>query len=173
MAMTAALCVAIGVFPGLLYQVLPFPTSYQPYTASHIVETVQLLAFTAVAFFLLRGWLRSGEKITLDTDWVYRRGARPAYAIGVAAPGWLFTQSDRVAAAFVRRLARIAGNPAGYLVDLQRFVARATDGAMRESSVLPAFDPDHYRPPVAAVILLILAVFAALASLNFWGVTPR
>ena len=173
MGMTAALCIAIGVFPALLYQLLPFPTNYQPYTASHIVETVQLLAFTALAFFLLRGWLGGEAKITLDTDWVYRRGAGPAYTIGVVAPAWLFVQSDRLATVFVRLLVKVAGNPAGYLVDLQNAITRATRGTMRETSVLPTFDPDHYRPPVAAVILLILLVFTALASLNLWGITPR
>lgn len=173
MGMTAALCIAIGVFPALLYQLLPFPTSYQPYTVPHIVETAQLLAFTALAFFLLSGWLGGEAKITLDTDWVYRRGARPAYVIAVVTPAWLFVQSDRLATAFVRRLVKVAGNPAGYLVDLRNVVTRAMRGATGETSELPTFDPDHYRPPVAAVILLILLVFTALASLNLWGVTPR
>ena len=173
MGLTAALCVAIGVFPTLLYQQLPFAVDYRPYTIPHVVQTVQLLAFTALAFFLLRSWLGGEAKITLDTDWVYRRGVGPAYAIGVAAPAWIFTQSDRLATAFVHRLARVAANPTGHLLDLQNALRRATSGTLREAGVLPAFDPDVYRPPVAAVILVILLFFAVLASLNLCGAMPR
>lgn len=173
MGMTAALCIAIGVFPALLYQLLPFSIDYQPYTAPHVVETVQLLAFTALAFFLLRAWLGGEAKITLDTDWFYRRGARPAYAIGVAAPAWLFSWSDRLATNLVHQLARVAGNPTGYVLDLQRALRRATSGTLRGAGVLPTFDPDVYRPPVAAIILVILVIFAALASLNLWGFVAR
>lgn len=173
MGLTAALCVAIGVFPALLYQQLPFAVDYQPYTIPHVVQTVQLLAFTALAFFLLRGWLGGEAKITLDTDWIYRRGVGPAYAIGVAAPAWIFTQSDRLATTFARRLARVAANPTGYFLGLQNSLRRATTGALRDTGILPSFDPDLYRTPVAGVILVILLFFAVLASLNLWGSMPH
>jgi multicomponent Na+:H+ antiporter subunit D len=75
MALAAALCIGIGVFPGALYALLPFPVDYEPYTASHVVAQVQLLFFSALAFAVL---MRTGiyppelRSVNLDSDWLYR-----------------------------------------------------------------------------------------------------
>jgi len=76
MGATALLCVGYGVAPGLLYRMLPFPVAYEPYTAHHVVTTVQLLLGTGVGFALLVRYLGGERKVTLDTDWFYRRGGR-------------------------------------------------------------------------------------------------
>ena len=75
MGLAASLCIGIGVFPALLYDVLPFPVDYQPYTATHVITQLQLLFWSAVAFAWLN-WvglyppeLRS---VNLDSDWTYR-----------------------------------------------------------------------------------------------------
>ncbi len=76
MALAAVACVAIGVFPGLLYQHLPNQhVEYHPYELQHITSTLGLLAFTALGFFLLLKHLDPERKISLDTDWFYRRGS--------------------------------------------------------------------------------------------------
>jgi len=78
MGITAFLCIYIGVFPGTLYSLLPYPVDFKPYTASHVVTTTQLLLFGAFAYVLL---LRSGifpaemRARNLDADWFYRKGA--------------------------------------------------------------------------------------------------
>jgi len=72
MGITAFLCVFIGVYPQALYGILPYPVDYNPYAVSHIITMSQLLLFTFVAFWLLRGMLRGTPTITLDTDWFYR-----------------------------------------------------------------------------------------------------
>ena len=74
MGLAAAACVLIGVFPGLLYQHLPYPTDYVPYTLAHVTSTLGMLAFTALGFFLLLKQLDPEPKMSLDTDWFYRRG---------------------------------------------------------------------------------------------------
>ncbi|MGE0565067.1 MAG: Na(+)/H(+) antiporter subunit D [Pseudolabrys sp.] len=73
MVFFAFLCIAIGVAPGPLYALLPYPVVYVPYTASHVVLYLQLLLFSGLAFFLMLGWLKRTLTITLDTDWLYRR----------------------------------------------------------------------------------------------------
>ncbi|MFH1342824.1 MAG: Na(+)/H(+) antiporter subunit D [Pseudomonadota bacterium] len=73
MVLCAALCIGIGVLPGPLYAILPYPVDYVPYTASHVVFYLQLLLFSGLAFFLMRGWLKRTLTITLDVDWLYRR----------------------------------------------------------------------------------------------------
>jgi multicomponent Na+:H+ antiporter subunit D len=74
MGLAAAACVLIGVFPTLLYSHLPYPVDFVPYTARHVVDTLGLLAFTALGFFLLLKQLDPEPTISLDTDWFYRRG---------------------------------------------------------------------------------------------------
>ena len=68
----AVLCIGMGVFPGLLYEYLPFPVEYVPYTAQHVVSMLQLLLFGAFGFFLVLPLLKRSQTITLDFDWFYR-----------------------------------------------------------------------------------------------------
>ena len=76
MGATAALCLLIGLFPGVLYDILPYATDYAPYSWSHVITQLQLLTFSALAFtvLILKGLyppkLRS---VVLDFDWTYRR----------------------------------------------------------------------------------------------------
>lgn len=78
MGITAFLCIFIGVFPGTLYSLLPYPVDYVPYTASHVMAQLQLLFFSALAFTLL---MLSGiypaeiRAINIDADWFYRKFA--------------------------------------------------------------------------------------------------
>ncbi len=76
MGATAFLCIAIGCMPGPLYDLLPYPVDYVPYTTSHVVTVLQLLLFSALAFtFLMKTGLYPPElhSTVLDFDWVYRR----------------------------------------------------------------------------------------------------
>lgn len=81
MGLAALACVVIGVFPGLLYRHLPNLLEYAPYTLAHVTSTLGMLAFTALGFFLLLKHLDPEPKISLDTDWFYRRGARRLSAL--------------------------------------------------------------------------------------------
>lgn len=85
MAATSALCALTGVVPGLLYALLPHPIEYAPYTTAHVLEALQLLAGTLAGFLLLRDKLRSGAKVTLDFDRVYRAVGR-VVSQGLAGP---------------------------------------------------------------------------------------
>jgi multicomponent Na+:H+ antiporter subunit D len=76
MAITAALCIGIGVYPAPLYAILPFVVDFEPYTTAHVITQLQLLMFSALAFsVLMRTGLYPPELplINLDTDWIYRR----------------------------------------------------------------------------------------------------
>ena len=93
MGITALLCVLIGIFPRWLYAILPYPVEYQPYGVTHLVGTLQLLLFAALAFGLL---YRSGlyppelRSTNLDTDWLYRRLFPSAWAsiTGIGGRAW-------------------------------------------------------------------------------------
>ena len=77
LAMTIAslLCFAIGTYYPILYSLLPYQDiSYQPYNQYHLSETLQILAFTALAFFLFHKKLTAVAGTYLDIDWLYRKG---------------------------------------------------------------------------------------------------
>jgi len=77
MSSMAVLCVVIGIFPSLLYDLLPYEVDYNAYTTTHVVMQYQLLLFSALAFTVLKvtgiypAELRSTN---LDVDWIYRKG---------------------------------------------------------------------------------------------------
>lgn len=78
MGITAALCIGIGVFPGALYAILPYPVDYVPYTAAHVITQLQLLMYSALAFTVMMLWKiypPELKSVNLDTDWFYRKGA--------------------------------------------------------------------------------------------------
>ncbi len=73
MVIFAGLCILLGVFPQLLYPLLPYPVDYQPYSAGKVLFYLQLLLFSGLAFFLLLPLMKRTETISLDTDWLWRR----------------------------------------------------------------------------------------------------
>jgi multicomponent Na+:H+ antiporter subunit D len=82
----AVLCIALGVWAEPLYALLPYPVTYVPYTAAHVLTQLQLLLFSGLAFFVLLPLLRRTPTITLDIDWLWRRSG-PAL-LGAAARLW-------------------------------------------------------------------------------------
>jgi multicomponent Na+:H+ antiporter subunit D len=76
MAVTSFLCIFIGCYTPYLYRMLPYPVDFEPYTAYHVSETLQILLFTGLGFFLLIKKLEPEAKISLDLDWPYRMGGR-------------------------------------------------------------------------------------------------
>lgn len=73
MILLSFLCIFIGVFPGILYSILPYEVSYMPYTLDHISSQLQLLLFSGLAFFILLKYLKRTLTITLDFDWFWRK----------------------------------------------------------------------------------------------------
>ncbi|GAB5379781.1 MAG: Na(+)/H(+) antiporter subunit D [Aliiglaciecola sp.] len=73
MAIFAGLCILLGVFPELLYGLLPYAVDYEPYTAGKVLFYLQLLLFSGLAFFVLLPLMKRTMTISLDTDWLWRR----------------------------------------------------------------------------------------------------
>jgi len=90
MIATAAGCVIIGVFPGLLYSLLPYDVEYHPYTVDHVLVQMQLLCFALLAFVFLMKTGRHPPEVratNIDSDVVYRKfvpSALPGVVAGVA-----------------------------------------------------------------------------------------
>jgi multicomponent Na+:H+ antiporter subunit D len=73
MTLGATLCIVVGTAPGFLYELLPYHVEYNPHTMYHFMETLQLLGFAALAFFLFKKAVEPVDRICLDIDWVYRK----------------------------------------------------------------------------------------------------
>ena len=80
MGVIAFLCIAIGVYPQPLYDILPYDSQafrdFVPYTSSHVVTQLQLLVFAVLSFAILaKKHLETPElpSVNVDFDWTYRR----------------------------------------------------------------------------------------------------
>lgn len=119
MAGASGLCVLFGVAPSLLYALMPAPVDYAPYTAGHVVETLELLAGTAIAFLVLKRTLTRKATATLDFDrayvavggWIRRRVAVAAAQAARAAEALVETAVSDVPVAPTR-----ASAPVGYAI---------------------------------------------------------
>ncbi|MCK9174591.1 MAG: Na(+)/H(+) antiporter subunit D [Desulforhopalus sp.] len=76
MTIAAGLCLMVGCYLPFLYNMLPYAVEYNPYNTGHVVETLQIIAFTALAFIFLKGFVKPTNTISLDLDWFYRRGGQ-------------------------------------------------------------------------------------------------
>ncbi|MEK9657835.1 MAG: Na(+)/H(+) antiporter subunit D [bacterium] len=90
MGILASLCIYIGCFPKKLYDLLPYsdivlktlPSQfYEIYIHhfSHVVVRMQLLFFSILLFFLFLPLFKKTNTLSLDFDWVYRKGGRFLY----------------------------------------------------------------------------------------------
>ena len=104
MIIASALCIFIGCYTPYLYKMLPYPAlaaEYHPYNAYHIFETLQILLFTGLGFFLLLKKLVPDPTISLDMDWFYRKGWRVFL--------WVARKPIQAADTFIGELYRVAG----------------------------------------------------------------
>ncbi|MBM4297394.1 MAG: hypothetical protein FJ143_06595 [Deltaproteobacteria bacterium] len=152
MALASAINLAIGIRPELLYGVMPFAVTYRPYSAAHLLESCELLGFTALAFWFYRVQMAAKAALTLDVDWFYRR---PALALGrsiVTAVNGAFAAAENLALAGARSLCQFAVDP----LAIRRFV--------NPRGEKQRYDPDRHRPPVALPLLITLASFVLLLA---------
>ncbi|MBM3174821.1 MAG: Na(+)/H(+) antiporter subunit D [Chloroflexi bacterium] len=159
MALTAISCIAIGVYPSLLYNILPFPVDYQPYTVRHVIETSQLLIFTGLGFWLLIQQMGVKALISLDFDWFYRKPAQLAYKVCVVSVSKLFGTVEHAALSLTRFLVRGSANPIGYLVRAIPLVRQPKHHAVATDRQPHEYDPDRYRFATGVMVLLVLLIF--------------
>lgn len=98
MTIAAAVCIVVGLVPGLLWDQLPYAQSYSPYYSGKVVETLQLLGVAGLGFWLLRRQLAPHPGVVLDVDWLAARTpalAAPAFrALDGAASRWSRTATS-------------------------------------------------------------------------------
>jgi multicomponent Na+:H+ antiporter subunit D len=94
MGISSLLCLFIGLFPGSLYKLLPFPVEYTPYTPWHLLQSSLLLGFTGLGFYLMRRIIPPHPSRNWDFDFLYRaigRGFIKLVSVPVAAVDNIWT----------------------------------------------------------------------------------
>ncbi len=169
MGLLAAANVAIGVYPALLYNVMPFPVDYAPFTFAKLIATTQLLVFSGIGFWLLRGILGGKDTITLDVDWFYRRTSRLAYTVFSV---WLsrpFEEVDRLSLRVARFVARQSANPPHAMAEAVRSIGYFFSSGKRPASIASPFNPDHYRLSLSVMVMVMLAIFAFFLGFSYFN----
>jgi multicomponent Na+:H+ antiporter subunit D len=154
MGIAAFLCFFMGIRPGTLYRFLPFVTDFHPYTAAHLMESVQILVFTGIAFYFFIVKLGGEATISLDTDWFYRWPKRVLNVVLVQGVSALFSRVDQDARRAASWISAFAKNPPENILRLSQF----------KSMTLTEFNPDQQRPPLGLSLALILIVFIVLVA---------
>ena len=73
MILIAFPCRLIGVYPRVLFYVLPsYPVHYHPYTSYHVVGVVQLFLLAGLVFMAAKAAFSPHKGIVLDFDYFYR-----------------------------------------------------------------------------------------------------
>ncbi len=108
--------ILLGVWPDPLYAILPGGVpDFDPYELKNLKKGFQLLLFTALAFFVIVRYLKPKAKIQLDTDWVYRVSARPAWNLVVAPVERFFAWSEKVSWEAASVVARAGIDPVRWI----------------------------------------------------------
>jgi multicomponent Na+:H+ antiporter subunit D len=74
MGIAALLCTAQGLYPQMLYALLPFQEAvheYHPWTAWHVLQTSLLLGFTGLVFYLMRKTMKPHVQRNVDFELLY------------------------------------------------------------------------------------------------------
>jgi multicomponent Na+:H+ antiporter subunit D len=164
MALTAAINIAIGVYPKLLYDLLPFPVTYRPYTTAHVTETLQILIGTGLGFWLLIGKLGGKSSITLDFDWFYRKPAPLLFRLTAVALNQFFTAAETVVLRCARVLAKICVDPVEFASRMLAPRNERKANAPPEARAPIRYDANRHRVSAGFTILVVLSSFVALLA---------
>ena len=72
MGILAFLCIFMGVYPKILYDMLPYPVEFVPFTLTRVFSITQMFIFSFLGFWLLRKLVRGYPAYVIDTDWLVR-----------------------------------------------------------------------------------------------------
>ncbi|MFZ5943941.1 MAG: Na(+)/H(+) antiporter subunit D [Bacillota bacterium] len=148
----ALLCTLYGIVPSLLYTYLPFDATYVPFTLDHVISSVQLMVAALIAFWIFIPKMEPKIKISVDTDWFYRR---PLIAV-VKGLVWVVCTARET----------LASNGMYILKQILPFFNNPLKWAPQtvQDEVVGDYSEDKYRFPVGTTVLMSLLVFVVTIS---------
>lgn len=115
MAILAFLCIFMGVYPKVLYDRLPYPVEFVPFTTTRVFSIMQMFIFTFLGFWVLRRLVVGYPSYTLDTDWPFRILGRKLIRFCEGPLTGLASWVDRRVMAAVKGIVWMSRNPAAAL----------------------------------------------------------
>jgi multicomponent Na+:H+ antiporter subunit D len=162
MGIGVGLNILLGVWPDPLYAILPGAGSgFDPYELKNLKKGFQLLLFTALVFFAIKGFLKPKPTIQLDTDWFYRRPARVVWNLTVVPVERFFAWGERTSWNLASVVARAGIDPVRW--------ARELSGAPPVEVTAPGETPSTaFRVTIGAMVVgLLVVVVAIVVALGF------
>jgi multicomponent Na+:H+ antiporter subunit D len=154
MAATSFLCIFYGIFPGALYMELPYEMIYNPFTVPHLVEVMQILIMTFIAFWIIRKKLTPKNKISLDVDWFYRKATPGARYVFVGGINRIYETCEVKAFEFADNMCKLARHPVQVLRTL-RYPTRDYD----ENLDRPSLSTPMFMTILITVVVFILVLW--------------
>lgn len=145
----ATACVVTGLFPGLVYGLTPFGSDGHPFTADHVTQYVGMFAGAALVFVMYIRHMEPAAKLTLDTDWLYRKPLKYAF-------WWLCGTVDGVRLFLGGKIGVFCTRAVEYLHDPRRLL-KAKPRPVRDCLE----DDDVLQKPVGWLIALTFAILLA------------
>jgi len=148
MSMGAFLCFLYGIIPSMLYQYLPFNATYNPFTWEHAISTIQLQVAALVIFVVFIKKLGVKPKMSLDTDWLYRKPLNY----------FIFAISSFVTS-FQARFGVFGFGFLGHMVHFfSEPVSNIQLDKLKDDIFCPIYGKDHYWFPVGAIVFTVLVM---------------
>lgn len=145
----ATACVVTGIFPGLVYGLTPFGSDGHPFTVDHVTQYIGMFAGAALVFVMYIRHMEPAAKLTLDTDWLYRKPLKYAF-------WWLCGTVDGVRLFLGGKIGAFCTWAVEYLHDPRRLL-KAKPRPARDCLE----DDDVLQKPVGWLIALTFAILLA------------
>jgi multicomponent Na+:H+ antiporter subunit D len=171
MLLTAFLCIFIGVYPEALFRVLPFyPVLYHPYTASHVLGTVQLFLLAGVAFLVAKKMVEPHRGTILDFDYFYRMGGKGVVWMCMVPLSSVRNRLQTSSSRTIDVITRMAKNPLMLIeIPIAYLYLRVTQGWRHTGgySSSEMYNENVYRRPIGLGVLVAIILLFAFALIHF------
>ena len=166
MGIGSFLCILTGIYPKLLYDLLPYQVHFHPYEAGKVVAMMQLLLLTLSAFWIYIDKLGGEAAISLDTDWFYRNFGRALLRFCNEPLNQIRLKIQTLSSQKVAFLSRLSQNP---YVPLEMFwhIVQGKTLPLKDL-VNQAYSPHIYRLPIGVGICMSLVFFLIYGLVYLW-----
>jgi len=171
MAIATGLCLAMGVYPQMVYRILPHPVFYAPFEVYKILQAVLLLGFTGLGFFFTHTVIKPLPARNLDFDILYRFVGN-AFVAGFTRP---LAAMDDIWTQVYRRvgLAALMGSARSAGVFDRQAIDTAVDGTASTVHAMSRFflriQTGRLQDYLAWMTVAATLVFALVWWLADWG----
>lgn len=155
-------CMVCGLIPSLVYGLTPYSSDGHPFTVDHVTQYLELFGGATIAFLMYLDHMKPKEKLTLDTDWFYRKPLK----YGVL---WL----SRSCYAALRRI----GGGMGRLIERGNRYLHQPSLILQEGFGMKPYerpecmeDDDVLQKPAGLLVAVNFAILLALVLFVFYNI---